>query len=327
LAGALVAMPAPLARCTVVDPRLAELSGLVSEGTGLWAMADGNETTIHRIDQAGCRIAQSRDIAVGLPGLETVDTEDLARGPNGTIWIGDIGDNGAGRGSISVIEVPADGPARWYRLRYPDGPHDAEALLVDPAGRPIVVTKDVGPAGIYRTDARPDGAGPTPLTRVGTLDLPDSDTVGGPLDSAGRRTVTGAASSVDARVVAVRTYTDAWLFRVPASGDPVEALAGRPVRVPLPGEPQGEAITFDAEGTLLSGSETRHGVLGAIRAVPGAVALALRTTVGSSTSAGPPTPAGERAGPDWLPAMLGAGVAAAVLLLLTALLALRSRRR
>ncbi len=46
--------------------------------------------------------------------------------------------------------------ARWYRFTYPDGPHDAEALLVHPrSGRFLVVTKDVAGAGVYRAPRDP----------------------------------------------------------------------------------------------------------------------------------------------------------------------------
>ena len=255
---ALLAVPAPVVRCPVDDPRLAELSGLAADGNGLWAMADGGRRVqVHRLDPDGCGVRDTRTA-----DIDPVDPEDLARGADGTLWVGDIGDNGLRRDTVAVIELPVDGPARLHRLTYPDGPHDAEALLVDAAGRPIVVVKDAGPAGVYRTEAPPDGVGPTPLLRVGQVVLPPSDTIGGPLAGLGSRVVTGAATSADGRVVALRSYTDAWLYRVPPDGDLVTALTGRPLRVPLPGEPQGEAIAFEPSGTLVSGSETRGGAPG-----------------------------------------------------------------
>ena len=97
-----------------------------------------------------------------------------------------------------MIELPASGRPRLHRLTYPDGPHDAEALLVDRPGRPVVVTKErARPAGVYRTERPPDGVGPTPLVRVGKLALPPSDTPGGPLGGLGSLVVTGAAASAD----------------------------------------------------------------------------------------------------------------------------------
>ena len=44
----------------------------------------------------------------------------------------------------------------------------------------MIVTKEVGSAGVYRTAEPPDGAGPTPLELVGQLSLPASDDRGRP---------------------------------------------------------------------------------------------------------------------------------------------------
>ena len=43
----------------------------------------------------------------------------------------------------------------WYRFKYPDGPHDAEALLVDPRdGRIWIATKSLGTGGLYVRSAQ-----------------------------------------------------------------------------------------------------------------------------------------------------------------------------
>jgi len=327
---ALLAPAPPQTRCVVGDKRLAELSGLAMDTAGLWAVADGGRRVdLHRLDPAACVLTQTRTARI-----DPRDTEDLALGPDGALWVADIGDNQRAREAVAVIVVPnpADarrgGESRLHRLRYPDGPHDAEALLVDDAGSPVIVTKDAaGPAGIYRTERAPVGEGPTPLVRVGALALPPSDTSGGPAGGIGTRVVTGAATTADRRVVAVRTYTDAWLYLV-TDGDVAAALArpaAQPVRIPLPGEPQGEAIAFQADGTLLSGSESRDGEQGELRAVPGAAALVNGGVPPAPVPTnGPPgvaNVAGEE--PEWLPAALGAVAVAGFLLLLTAALVRR----
>jgi hypothetical protein len=313
------AVPAPQVRCTVEDPRLAELSGLVVDGSALWAMADGGRRVeVDRLDPATCAVVERRTATV-----DPSDPEDLALGPRGALWVGDIGDNDRSRDTVAVIVLPAGGGSRLHRLTYPDGPHDAEALLVDGAGRPVIVTKNPsGAAGIYRTAEPPDGVGPTPLLKVGEARLPASDTVGGPLGSFGRALVTGAAASADGRVVALRSYTDAWLYAVPDGGDVAVALAGTPVRVPLSGEPQGEAIAFEADGTLVSGSEARGGVAGQIREVAGAAGLAVPLPP-------PPEPtAGPAADPAAGAALTGAAALIGVLVLgIVAILVRGARRR
>jgi hypothetical protein len=306
----------------VADPRLDELSGMVVHDGGLWAMSDGGRRVqVHRIDRSNCTVIDTRTA-----DIDPHDVEDLAVGPDGALWVGDVGDNERRRETVAVVVLPERGDARLHRLTYPDGPHDAEALLVDTHGRPLVITKEVGrPAGLYRTAEPPVGEGPTPLQRVGELALPASDTLGGPVGGIGTRLITGAALSADGTVAAVRTYTDAWLFPV-TGGDLVAAFDQAPVRVPLPDEPQGEAIAFEPDGTLLSGSETRRGVHGEIRAVAGAAALA-----GAAVPVAPLPPAPEvvpePGPPPWLPAAVGGGAVVGLLLLVTAAASLRGRLR
>ncbi|MFD1051940.1 hypothetical protein ACFQ1S_43450, partial [Kibdelosporangium lantanae] len=81
--------------------------------------------------------------------------------------------------------------------------------------------------------------------------------------------ITGGAVSADGTVVALRTYTDAYLWSAP-NGDIETALKGNPTRIPLPNEPQGEAIAFEPDGTLISGSE---GTGQPIRAIPQATTM------------------------------------------------------
>lgn len=283
-------------------------------------MSDGGrEVSVHRLDD-GCAIVDTRTADV-----DPFDAEDLARGPDGALWVADTGDNEMSRETVAVIVLPERGEARLHRLSYPDGPHDAEALLVDADGVPFVITKEAGrPAGVYRPAGPPQGTGPTPMQRVAQVSLPASDTEGGPIGGLGTRTVTGAAMSADGAVVALRTYTDAWLFPVP-DGDLAAALAGAPARVPLPGEPQGEAVAFQADGTLLSASESRGGRPGELRAVPGAAALAGQASA-APTAPAAAAPAAEPT-PEWLPALIGGGVAVGLLVLLSAALSLRARRR
>ncbi|GAA1858454.1 hypothetical protein GCM10009836_43350 [Pseudonocardia ailaonensis] len=324
-AGLAAAAPAaPETLCTVRDPRLLELSGLAVDGSGgIWAMSDGgSRVALYRMDPATCAVTDTRTAPI-----DPFDAEDLALGPDGTFWVADTGDNNRARETVALIAVPPRGEARLYRLTYPDGPHDAEAVVVGADGVPIVVTKEIsGVAGAYRPVGPLTGPGPTPLMRAGSVGFARSDTTGGPIGALGAFTVTGGATTADRSVMAVRTYTDAWLYRVPASGDLVAALQGTPVRVPLPEEPQGEAIAFTADGTLLSGSETRGLGKGQLRAVEGAAAL-LPAVAPATPEPPPPAAAPPEPRPEWLPAAIGGGVAVVVLGLAAGAMALHSRRR
>jgi hypothetical protein len=56
--------------------------------------------------------------------------------------------------------------------------------------------------------------------------------------------------SGDGTHLALRTYTDAYVWPLVGSDVPA-ALAGAPVRIPLPESPQGEAISFTADSQQL----------------------------------------------------------------------------
>ncbi|SBT43223.1 WD40 repeat domain-containing protein [Micromonospora auratinigra] len=248
--------------CQVRDPRLTELSGLAVTATGFVVVNDGADEESHRriffLDR-DCRVTR----AVRYPSRPR-DTEDLALAPDGTSWVADIGDNDRSRQTVGLWRL-APGRARpqLYRLSYPDGPHDAEALLLTPDGRPLLVTKQGGAAGVY-APARDLVPGATvPMVRRGEVRLPGTDT-SNPFGFLGRAVVTGGAVAPDGRRVVLRTYADAFEFDVP-DGDVVAALTGGTPRVvPLPDEPQGESVGYTPDGrSLVTVSERTDGPAGA----------------------------------------------------------------
>lgn len=313
--------------CTVTDRRLEELSGFASDGDRWFAVNDSDEGGI-AVQVLG-RDCEVRD-AITAP-VNPFDVEDLALAPDGKLWLADTGDNGRSRATVALHVVSPDGAAALFRLTYPDGAHDAEAILLDRQGTPYVVTKEpIGSALVYRPTGPLNAAAPTPMEQVAQVSISGTDTPGGPLQSSVvTRTVTGGAVSHDGNVVALRTYTDAYLFPV-RDGDLVAALTSDPVRVPLPNEAQGEAIAFDPDGTLLSASEFgKTGTSSAVRAVTGAAALAVPAP--PSTTSAPPAAPGETAAapqseapnrPVW--PIFGFGV---VVFVLIAAFVRRSRRR
>ncbi|MFV2016927.1 hypothetical protein [Micromonospora sp. LOL_023] len=239
--------------CEITDDRLRELSGLVATADGYVVVNDG--TDIGRNERvffldSSCEVAN----AVQYP-VSPYDPEDLALSPDGqTLWIGDIGDNPTNderRQRIALWSIPADGSAQpvVHRLSYPDGPHDAEALLILNDGTPLIITKDTGPAGLYRPvdQLRSDNEDPVPMEKVGELELPRTNTPN-LFAAAGRLTVTGAARSPDGTRVVIRTYADAFEWDVPADGDLVAALTDEQPRATPLTDAFGEAISYTADG-------------------------------------------------------------------------------
>ena len=323
---------APVEQCVVRDSRLAELSGLAADGEFRYAVGDGGRRLQVIVLRRDCTV--QRVIAAA---VDPFDVEDLALGHDGRLWLADIGDNDRQRETVALHELTQNGAPELHRLTYPDGPHDAEALLLDRDGTPYVVTKEaLGSSGVYRPAGPMATPGPTSLELVTRVGFNRTDTTGGPMGAIGSTVVTGGATSADGSVVALRTYTDAYLFAAP-DGDLIAALGREPVRVPLPGEPQGEAIAFEPDGTLLSASEQARAGPQPIRAVPGAADLVARSSTASpEPTAGPtagaqPQPSGQeqpRRGPlaDWQ-AVLLAVLGAAAVIVVVSLVARRTAAR
>lgn len=300
--------------CTPDDPALAELSGLAMVGGKTYGIGDsGTDDSVVVLD-GDCAVTGTVPVPV-----DPYDIEDMGVDADGRLWLADTGDNQRIRSTVALIDLdPASGDGQLHRLTYPDGPHDAEALLVQRDGVPLIVTKEVLVAnGIYRPagGASLDGLaspGPTALERVGELRLGPTTTPGGPVPVGGSTLVTGGAVSADGTVAALRTYTDVYLFSAP-DGDLARALTTTtPVRVALPNQPQGEAIAFTPDGDLLAGSESAGGPLPPLQVLPGAVDLArdqswsggsvsLSASVGESAASDPSEASDQAAADDAAP--------------------------
>jgi hypothetical protein len=167
------------------------------------------------------------------------------------------------------------GPADVLRFTYPDGPRDAETLLVDPLTRDLYVIskRDLVPR-VYRAaypQARP---GPTRLEQVAVLPLGTFPT-GGDVSPDGRRVIVrgmfhavfwdrpgGGGAPVGSLPAAGKSKESPPGAAVPQVEDPVplwRAFSGLPQAIPVAPEPQGEAICFDCRGKgYFTISEGKH---------------------------------------------------------------------
>jgi len=227
----------------VTHPALLEASGLTASTLTpgvLWTHNDSGDSA--RIFALRSDATVAAEIAI--EGATAIDWEAIAAGPfegAPALYIGDIGDNAKARENVTiyVVREPSTDPApaavsvaKRLDLTYDDGPHDAEALLVDPAdGSIVIATKDLsGKSGIYVADAAR-----SVLTLATTLD--------------GLPWVTDGSASNDGRFVALRTYGTAFLWTRAPGTTLVEALQGARCPLVLEGEPQGEAIALANDGS------------------------------------------------------------------------------
>ena len=288
----------------------------MNAGGKLLAMNDGGSRLELYVLDTGCRVVDVRTA-----GVDPYDPEDLALGGDGTIWFADIGDNRASRATVALLAMHPDGSTTVQRLSYPDGPHDAEALLLAPDGTPYLVTKELaGVSGVYRPAAPLVGGRTAALARVATVRMTATGTPGGPAGPIGQLLVTGGAVSRDGRLIALRTYTDAYVWPLGGS-DVVGALARTPRRIALPVEPQGEAVSFtEDDAALVVGSETVPSDIDLVPLPPAASAArpAAGPGVAATGKTGVPTlnaaliAAGVATWPSGWPARSAAAVAGAV---------------
>lgn len=290
--------------CVITDERLAQLSGMSARRGTLYAVSD-QASTVFELDEQ-CRV--TRENAIKQP---VTDLEDLGQSVDGLLWLADIGGNRAPRSSVAVLRFnPESGRVERYALDYPDGPHDAEALLVTPSAQVFVVTKDeAGTSGVYTAPSPLDPAAANALRRVAQLDI---RAVEGRSRDNGSTLVTGGAVSYDGTRFVLRTYLDAFEWQAP-DGDVAAAIATSAPRViPLPPARQGEAVTYDEGGQrlLLSGEQLPS----PLHSVP----LGRTATAAATTPADGASPAGRTG-------LLAAG-GVALLLALSALVAAVLRR-
>ena len=244
------------------DARLDEASGLATscrDPSVLWHVNDSGGPRLYATGIDG------RDLGrTDVDGAQHRDWEDLAAFElDGSCYlaIGDIGDNEARRDRVQVYVVREPDPGTqsvsvaWtVDFDYPDGPRDAESLLVDADAEELfVLSKRDVPPKLFAVPLRPRGAGTAELRRTG---------VGLPLPTKVERTVAAESNgwywqptaidlSRDGRQIAVLTYSAIHVFgREP--GDALVAAFDRPwLRVATAPIAGAESVAFGAGGDRL----------------------------------------------------------------------------
>ncbi|MGL5810939.1 MAG: hypothetical protein ACRCYQ_13435 [Nocardioides sp.] len=285
------------------DRQIIESSGLVVAGRRLITTNDSSDLgRLYVVDRRTGDTVRRIDWSA-----DPIDVEGLAGGPEGTVWVADIGDNGRDRELVSVALVElSDGRIRAsHELRYPDGPADAEAVLRHPrTGQLFIATKSVFGGRLFAVPKRPPSGRPAVLRELGAV--------------AG--VVTDGAFFPDGRHFVLRGYDRAFVYAYPA----VELVGD----FELPAQEQGEGLAMADQTVLYLSSE---GVRSPILRVPipDRIRQLLRPAPPpvspSPKSRATSTPAPEESGPA-VPArpegpgrrLLGGALGVAVLIMLVA---------
>jgi hypothetical protein len=230
----------------VQDPVRNEISGCAASRThqnAFWMNNDsGDSAEIFAFGRNGGFLGK---YSLSGSGVSAIDYEDIAVGPGPVsgknyIYVGDIGDNSANRQTKHIYRaaepssIAASGslPVDNIQIVYPDGPEDAETLMVDPAnGDVYVVSKRLQKNNVYLFKA-PMVSGKTYTgTIVATIPI---------------YFLTGGDISRDGTRILMRTTTKNYMW-TRASGETIaKALSRTAVSVPAVQENQGEAICWDA---------------------------------------------------------------------------------
>lgn len=223
-----------------VKPMVAEVSGIADSKSNqgfLWAHEDsGNPPNLILISHEGYVTK-----TIPLKGATNRDWEDMALAGD-QLYIADIGDNNLvfkeyfiyqftePVSSVNTIEN-----FKTITFKYPDGSHDAEALLVDPVKKDIyIITKKDNPSRIFKLSY------PQSFTGLNT-----AEDVGG-LSNSG---IVSAAHSADGKNMMVKTYTGLRLYQRKGTDDIPTTLAGNFTNLDYQLEPQGEAVAFAADNS------------------------------------------------------------------------------
>lgn len=212
------------------DREIHESSGLVDTGDVVYTVNDsGSGPTLYAVDP---RTGRTSGVTT-YTDEDVEDVEAIAPGPEGTVWVGDIGDNFERRDEVWVYRVtPGRTGAPRFGLTYPGGARDAETLLSHPrTGRLFVVSKTVFGGVVYAAPRRLEPGETHRLRRF--AQVPGF--------------LTDGAFTPDGRHVVLRGYGGASVFTFPGF-----ELRGSVI---LPRQEQGEGLSVGPDGRVLLSSE------------------------------------------------------------------------
>ena len=231
--------------------QLTEASGIAASfdhDNVLWTHNDsGDRARVMALDASGRHLG-----VYTLAGARNRDWEDIALGPGpdpgvSYLYVGDIGDNAGRHDSIQIYraaEPPIDAgqspvdttlqSVDTITLVYPDGPRDAETLMVDPATRDLyIISKREAKVGMYVARYPHNTETPVVLDHVATL----------PFSLA-----TGGDISPNGDAILIKSYTNVYYWPRHSNQSVEEALQSPQKPLYYEAEPQGEAICWHNDG-------------------------------------------------------------------------------
>lgn len=231
---------------------LVEQSGVAASANNdsvLYIHQDGgNSPEVYLISKKGKNIG-----TIILNGVTNRDWEDIAVGPGPVenqsyIYVGNIGDNNSVYPDISIYRFPEPNLSVFsstktititnfdkIRMKYPDGPKNAESLIVDPLTKDILIaSKESNVAKIYSLSF------PQDISKTSTLK---------PLLTIPFNKLTAGDISSDGTEILLRSTGGVWLWKRYPEQSVSQALLSIPVMIPVQLGYQGEGIAFSHSGS------------------------------------------------------------------------------
>lgn len=255
----------PVAAAQLDTTELFEVSGIARSGRRddlLWMHNDrGGDGHLFAVGTDGRVRAR-----VAIEGVTIVDSEDIALAacPDDAatpcLWLADIGTNNGKRTEVAVLAIPepvvADGevpaeltasPTAVYRLAYPKGEPNSEALAVQADGGAFYLFEKTGDS-VAEVFAPPTPLRADALSTMVVRARFEAPSVGAGEDA---NKITAADLHPSGQRLLLQVYSGTFEYRF-AAGQAIEDIAAveptRAAAVPL-GADQAEAVGYDASGT------------------------------------------------------------------------------
>jgi hypothetical protein len=218
-----------------VVPIINEASGIADSKINpnyLWVEEDsGNPPQLYLLGHNGNVLK-----TIYIKGAVNRDWEDMAL-INDTIYVADIGDNSLSFSDYTIYQFAEPSAStdtvtsfNTIHFAYPDGPHDAEAFLIEPATKDIyIITKRDASSKIYKLGFPYSTASVDTVSLAGTLNYND---------------VVSAAMDPGGREIIIKTYLALYYYTRSAGETIEQALNKNYTTLPYLTEPKGEAVTF-----------------------------------------------------------------------------------
>ncbi|WP_406861619.1 WD40 repeat domain-containing protein [Streptomyces sp. HUAS MG47] len=234
---------------TLEDTRITESSGLAASRAHpgvYWTHNDQDQPRVFAVDsRTGRTVATVTLRGVGTPR----DMEAISVGPDGNVYVGDIGDNLDGTWDhVWIYRFPEPKTlkdrtveATQYDVKYADGPRNAEALMVHPkTGRVYIASKHEDGGGLYEGPAKLTTKGTNTFRRVAEVPW-----------------VTDGAFSPDGKQLLLRGYLMARVYEWNGG----RLGADRSVGAPFQGQAESVTYTLDGSAAMFGSEGTRSRVL------------------------------------------------------------------